>query len=52
MTQMRNGKHQVVIALDDDIYWELVKMGAELHTPVDEYIENFLVTSVEAEMSQ
>ena len=46
MTQMRNGKHQIVIALDDDIYWELVKLGAELQTPVDEYIEYFLVNHV------
>lgn len=46
MTQMPNGKHQIVIAFDDDIYWELVKLGAELQTPVDEYIENFMVSLV------
>ena len=46
MTQMPNGKYQVVISLDDEIYWELVKLGAELHTPIDEYIENFMVSLV------
>ena len=42
MTQTR--KHQIVIALDDDIYWELVKLGAELQTPIDEYIVNVMVS--------
>ena len=46
MTQLPNGKHQVVIVLDEDTYWELVKMGADVHTPVDEYIENFLATHI------
>ena len=46
MTQMPHGKHQIVIAFDDDIYWELVKLGAELQTPVDEYIKNVMVSLV------
>ena len=46
MTQMSNGKQQIVITLDDDIYWELVKLGAELQTPIDEYIENVMVSLV------
>ena len=46
MTQLPNGKHQVIIVLDEDTYWQLVKMGADIHTPVDEYIENFLATHI------
>ena len=39
-------KQQIVISLDDDIYWKLVKLGAELQTPIDEYIEMLLITHV------
>lgn len=46
MTQMPKGKQQIVITFDDDIYWKLVKLGAELQTPIDEYIENVMVSLV------
>ena len=44
MTQMPNGKYQVVITFDDDIYWELVKLGADHQQPIDEYIWNVMVS--------
>ena len=46
MTQMPKGKQQIVITFDDDIYWELVRLGAELQTPIDEYIEMLLTSHV------
>ena len=46
MTQMPNGKYQVVISLDNDIYWKLVKLGAEIQTPVEEYVRALLLGHV------
>ena len=46
MNKLSNGKIQVAFELDEETYWELVKMGAEIRTPVGEYISNLLVSHV------
>jgi|MDSW01.2.fsa_nt_gb hypothetical protein len=46
MHKLSNGKVQVAFELDEETYWELVKMGAEIRTPLDEYISNLLVSHV------
>ena len=39
-------EHQVIVQLEPSIYWELVKMGAELQTPVEEYVRNLVLSHV------
>ena len=39
-------EHQVIVQLEPAIYWKLVKMGAELQTPVEEYVRCVLLTHI------
>ena len=46
MSKFFDEKMQVSIELDEETYWNLVKMGAEIRTPIDQYIENLLQSHV------
>lgn len=37
----------LTISLSPETYWGLVRLGAEIQTPVDEYVENLLLSHVE-----
>ena len=50
--QLHNGKHTMHLEVDEDTYWGLVKLGAEIRTDCETYAENVLVGLVEAELSK
>lgn len=37
----------LTISLSPETYWGLVRLGASLQTPVDEYVQNLLLGHVE-----
>ena len=49
---LSNGKYSLDLSVDEDIYWGLVKLGAEIKTDHETYAENVLVGLVEAELDK
>ena len=49
---LSNGKYSLHLEIDEDIYWGLVKLGAEIKTDHETYAENVLVGLVEAELDK
>ena len=49
---LSNGKYSLHLELDEDTYWGLVKLGAEIRTDCETYAENVLVGLVESELDK
>lgn len=49
---LSNGKYALHLEIDEDTYWGLVKLGAEIKTDCEAYAENVLVGLVEAELDK
>lgn len=44
---MSSDRVSLAISLKSEVFWELVRLGAELQTPVEDYVENVLIACVE-----
>ena len=49
---LSNGKHTVHLEVDEDTYWGLVKLGAEIKTDCETYAENLLIGCVQSELDK
>jgi len=49
---LANGKYALHLEIDEDTYWTLVKLGAEIKTDCETYAENLLGGHVEAELDR
>ena len=49
---LSNGKYSLHLEVDEDTYWGLVKLGAEIKTDHETYAENVLVGLVESELDR
>jgi hypothetical protein len=49
---LSDGKYALDLKVDEDTYWGLVKLGAEIRTDCETYAENVLVGLVESELSK
>ena len=45
---LSNGKYTLHLEIDEDTYWGLVKLGAEIKTDCETYAENILLGHVES----
>ena len=45
-------KHHVSLKIDDDTYWELTKLAAELKKHLEDYVQNVLIGHVETELDR
>lgn len=45
---LSNGKYTLHLEVDEDTYWSLVKLGAEIKTDCETYAENILVGCVQS----
>lgn len=45
---LSNGKYALNLELDEDTYWGLVKLGAEIRTDCETYAEHILLGHVES----
>jgi hypothetical protein len=50
--KLHNGKYTMHLEVDEDTYWGLVKLGAEIRTDSETYAENVLVGLVESELDK
>lgn len=50
--QLHNGKHTLHLEVDEDTYWGLIKLGAEIKTDCETYAENILLGHVQSEFDQ
>ena len=50
--KLSNGKYALDLSVDEDTYWGLVKLGAEIKTDHETYAENVLVGFVESELDK
>jgi len=50
--QLHNGKYTMHLEVDEETYWGLVKLGAEIKTDSKTYAENILLGHVESELDQ
>ena len=49
---LSNGKYALHLEIDEDTYWGLVKLGAEIRTDCETYAENVLLGLVESELDK
>jgi hypothetical protein len=49
---LSNGKYSLHLEVDEDTYWGLVKLGAEIRTDCETYAENVLLGLVESELDK
>ena len=49
---LSNGLYQLDLEVNNDVYWGLVKLGAELKMHPEEYIEHVLTAHVEHELGK
>ena len=47
-----NGKYTMHLGVDEDTYWGLVKLGAEIKTDCKTYAENILLGHIESELDR
>jgi hypothetical protein len=47
-----NGKYTMHLEVDEDTYWGLVKLGAEIKTDCETYAENLLIGCVQSQLDQ
>lgn len=52
LMQLHNGKYTMHLELDEETYWGLVKLGAEIKTDCETYAENLLIGCVQTELNQ
>ena len=50
--QLHNGKYTMHLEVDEDTYWGLVKLGAEIKTDCETYAENLLIGCVQSELDR
>ena len=46
--QLHNGKYTMHLEVDEETYWGLVKLGAEIRTDCETYAEHILLGHVES----
>lgn len=49
---LSNGKYALHLEIDEDTYWGLVKLGAEIRTDCETYAEHILIGHVESGLDQ
>jgi hypothetical protein len=49
---LSNGKYSLHLEIDEDTYWGLIKLGAEIKTDCETYAENILLGHVQAELDR
>ena len=49
---LHNGKYTMHLEVDEDTYWGLVKLGAEIKTDSETYAENLLIGCVQSELDR
>jgi hypothetical protein len=49
---LNNGKYTMHLEVDEDTYWGLIKLGAEIKTDCETYAENILLGHVESEFDR
>jgi hypothetical protein len=49
---LSNGKYSLHLEIDEDTYWGLVKLGAEIKTDCETYAENVILGHVETELNR
>lgn len=49
---LSNGKYSLHLEVDEDTYWGLIKLGAEIKTDCETYAENLLLGHVQSELDQ
>jgi hypothetical protein len=49
---LTNGKYSLHLEVDEDTYWGLVKLGAEIKTDCETYAENLLLGHVQSELDR
>jgi len=49
---LSNGKYALNLELDEDTYWGLVKLGAEIRTDSETYAEHILLGHVQSELDR
>ena len=50
--KLSNGKYALDLSVDEDTYWGLVKLGAEIKTDCETYAENLILGHVESELDR
>ena len=50
--QLHNGKYTMHLEVDEDTYWGLVRLGADIKTDCETYAENILLGHVESELDR
>lgn len=50
--KLSNGKYALDLSVDEDTYWGLVKLGAEIQTDHETYAENILISCVQSELDR
>jgi len=50
--QLHNSKYTMNLEVDEDTYWGLVKLGAEIKTDCETYAENVLLGHVQSEFDK
>lgn len=49
---LSNGKYTMHLEVDEETYWGLVKLGAEIKTDSETYAENILLGHVQSELDR
>ena len=49
---LSNGKYSLHLEVDEDTYWGLIKLGAEIKTDCETYAENLLLGYVQTELDK
>jgi hypothetical protein len=50
--QLHNGKYTMHLEVDEDTYWGLVRLGADIKTDCETYAENILLGHVQSELDR
>jgi hypothetical protein len=49
---LSNGKYSLHLEVDEDTYWGLVRLGADIRTDCETYAENILLGHVQSELDR
>lgn len=50
--KLSNGKYSLHLEIDEDTYWNLIKLGAEIKTDCETYAENLLISCIQCELDR
>lgn len=50
--KLHNGKYTMHLEVDEDTYWGLIKLGAEIKTDCETYAEHVLLGHVQSEFDR